>query len=98
VNRVVAHLDGEIFLKFTLSENITEFADKQYRTLTLGKDLTVFLRDEQLEQLFFLLDKTLHEETYSMLEDKLFNVTDDLEQANGTVEYYRELEEEGRYK
>lgn len=98
MNKVVAILDGEIFLKLNISDLSVDFADKDYRNLFIGNDLTLVMRDEQLERLFFLLDKTLHEKTYSMLEDIIFNVTDDLEEANGTIEYYRALEEEGRYK
>lgn len=96
--RCLAHYDSTVNLKLFLSSNSIDFADKKYRTLDFGSDLVVFIRDDQLEQLFALIDIKLHEVTYTQLEDAVFGTNVELEEAQETIQYYRDLEEEGRYK
>lgn len=94
--RAIAHLNAED-VKMELSENSIDFASKAYRTLFLGSNLSIFIRDDQLELLFDLIDVKLHDKTYLQQEDEIFSLTDDLDAAKDIIEYYRELKEEGRF-
>ena len=55
--------------------------------------LNMMYNKEQLETIFYELDKKLHKDaTYSQLEDKNFVLTSDLEQAEETITTLREIQ------
>ena len=85
-NSVHIHLEG--CDKIEVCENL-DF-DKECTPIKFGDDATVYATKNHLEELFEELDKKLHLETYSDLEDKLFTANDDLDSANDTIETLRE--------
>ena len=85
-NRVEIHLDKYDIIE--VCENLK--CDKECIPIKLGQDSTVFGTSIFYEDLFEKLDKKLHKETYSDLEDKLFTANDNLDSANDTIETLRE--------
>jgi len=83
----------EIFLEkfdvIKVCENLK--CDKECIPIKLGIDTTLFGNAINLEDLFEKLDKKLHKETYSDLEDKVFVLEDDLEVANEALTTLREI-------
>jgi hypothetical protein len=61
-----------------------------YRVLTLGQGVNIFLTEDQTEELFDKLDKKLHKKTYSDLQDDCFNLDDDLRVSNELVAMYQD--------
>ena len=86
-NRVHIHLEDTDKIK--VCKNLE--CDKSSTPLELGDDATIFMDDIHLEVLFEQLDKKLHKETYSDLEDKVFTLEDNLEVANEAITTLREI-------
>jgi hypothetical protein len=91
--RGILHINQEE-AKIELSNNSTDFASQQYRTMFIGKNFTMFIRDEQLELMFDLIDIKLHDKTYLQQQDEIFSLSDELDAAKEIIQYYRDLEEE----
>ena len=85
-NRVEIHLDKYDIIE--VCDNLK--CDKECIPIKLGQDSTIFGTSIFYEDLFEKLDKKLHKETYSDLEDKLFTANDNLDSANDTIEILRE--------
>jgi len=85
-NRVEVHLDKYDIIE--VCDNLK--CDKECIPIKLGQDSTIFGTSIFYEDLFEKLDKKLHKETYSDLEDKLFTANDNLDSANDTIEILRE--------
>ena len=106
MNYVTSHLNNKIAVDIKLGESINEQSKtNQYRVLTLEFGLDIFMTDKQLEVLFKEIDTKLHEPTETVealnrelgeYEDKLFVLDAELDEANGTIEYLRELRDEER--
>jgi len=86
-NRVHIHLENTD--KITVCKNLE--CDKFSTPIKLGEDATVFMDEIHLEILFEQLDKKLHKETYSDLEDKVFDLSDNLDVANDAIKTLREI-------
>ena len=71
-------------------ENVKDLNEK---VISLSKDADVFLTIAQAEDLFDKLDIKLHNKTYLQLEELTYGLEVDLEEANGTIEYYRDKNE-----
>ena len=69
-NSVHIHLDA--YDKIQVCENL-DF-DKECTPLKFGDDATVYANKIHLDELFEQLDKKLHKETYSDLEDKMLTL------------------------
>jgi len=54
-------------------------------------ELNVYITIKQAENIFDVMDKELHEKTYSDLEDKVFTLEDNLEVANEAITTLREI-------
>lgn len=90
MNTVNSHLSNKA-IKFSLTESKLDGAEAQYRALEMGFGLTIFINDDQLEELFDLIDKKLHKETYLNLQDKIFGLEADVEESKTIIEHYEEL-------
>jgi len=86
-NRVHIHLEDTDKIK--VCKNLE--CDKFSTPIKLGEDATIFLDEIHLEVLFEELDKKLHKETYSDLEDKVFDLSDNLDVANEALTTLREI-------
>ena len=86
-NRVEIHLDKYDIIE--VCDNLK--CDKECIPIKLGQDSTIFGTSIFYEDLFEKLDKKLHKETYSDLEDKVFILEDDLEVANEALATLREI-------
>jgi len=71
----------------------------EYRVLNFGINTNIFMSTEQAEALFVELDIRLHEQTdtreylkneMSEMEDKIFDLTDELEKSNELIEQLEE--------
>ena len=92
-NNVMAHIEHEKVV-IGLSD-LQKHSTEEYRTLDFGMDLCVFMTNKQAETLFKELDEKLHESTVtyeymknelSEKEDIIFNIQQDLDEANENVE------------
>ena len=54
-------------------------------------ELNIYITKKQAKNIFDVMDKELHKETYSDLEDKVFILEDDLEVANEALTTLREI-------
>ena len=75
--------DAEIMVRDSEDEKVISF----------GKDAHVFMTIDQAEDLFDKLDIKLHKKTWLQMEEITFGLEVDLEEANGTIEYYRDKNE-----
>lgn len=57
-----------------------------YRVIKIGDYTTIYATTEQVEALFDELDKKLHKETYSDMQDRCINLEIDLDNANEIIE------------
>jgi len=103
-NTVFVHLETEI--NPTLEVN-TEVGEDKLITIQLVDDVTIFMTSKQADILFNKLDIAIHaeDETSKALnrelgeyEDRIFVLDAELDEANGTIEYLRELRDEERYR
>lgn len=86
-NRIEVHLDKCDRIK--VCENLE--CDKECTPIKLGDDATIFANHGHLEEFFEELDKKLHIDTYSDLEDKIFTLNDELDTANDRIETLEEI-------
>jgi len=86
-NSIHIHLEG--YDRIEVCENLE--CDKECTPISLGDDVTIFASYEHLKELFEELDKKLHKETYSDLEDIIFDLSDNLEVANEALTILREI-------
>lgn len=84
MNITTSHIEQEK-VKIELSE-LRNVGEIEYRTLDLGIFTSVTLTPEQADELFNVLDKGLHENTYTDLEDRCLNLESDLVAANELIE------------
>ena len=56
------------------------------KVLYIGEESRTFMSKERAEELFNVLDKGLHENTYTDLEDRCLNLESDLVAANELIE------------
>ena len=106
MNYITSHLNNQATVEINLGDSQNEQSKtNQYRVLTLGFGLDIFMTDKQLEMLFKELDAKLHEptETVEALmkelaenDETIYVLKDDLDKANETLEYLRETKEEER--
>lgn len=82
-NMIHVHVKKED--EFELTEEISTVVGS-YEVLKIGEEVRVFTSKERVEELFNLLDKHLHENTYTELEDKCLNAESDLSVANERIE------------
>jgi len=54
-------------------------------------ELNIYITKKQAENIFHVMDKELHKETYSDLEDKVFDLSDNLDVANEALTTLREI-------
>ena len=54
-------------------------------------ELNIYITKKQAENIFDVMDKELHEKTYSDLEDEVFTLADDLDVANEALTTLREI-------
>ena len=54
-------------------------------------ELNIYITKKQAENIFHVMDKELHKETYSDLEDEVLTLTDSLEVANEALTTLREI-------
>ena len=74
-NSVHVHLEG--YDKIEVCENLE--CSKEITPIKFGDDAIIFANKNHLEDLFQGLDEKLHHETYSDLEDKIFNLQSDFD-------------------
>lgn len=65
---------------------VTPEGEGSYEVLKVNGDLTIFTNKEHVEQLFNLLDKHLHSDTYTDLEDVCLSLQSSLDTANELIE------------
>jgi len=92
MNIIGIHLEGEESAINVSGEKVS-FGEK-YRVLYLGEGTTVFLSPDQAEELFDKLDSQLHNKTWVQMEETALGLEVDLEEANETIQFYRDEAEE----
>ena len=79
------HIEHDIYAKLDLSGEKKDSLSVKYRVLKIG-EVTNYLSTEQAETLFDELDKQLHEVTYVELQDQVYSIQQDLDEANENIE------------
>ena len=74
----IIHIHLDKYDKIEVCENL-DF-DKECTPLKFGEEVTILTNKIHLEELFEHLDKKLHKETYSDLEDKVFTLQDNFDE------------------
>ena len=87
------NLDDEFEIR-----TVTPEGEGSYEVLKVNGDLTIFTSREQVEQLFNTLDKHLHTDTYTQLEDYCLNLESDLEKANELIDDLEDRMDENFYQ
>ena len=72
---------------------VKDVKDENEKVISLSKDIDIFLIIAQAEDLFDKLDVKLHKKTYLQLQEIAYGLEVDLEEANETIDYYRDKNE-----
>ena len=94
-NRISTHLESEDIFEIRRVAPLTE---ESYEIIKVNDDLVIFTNREQAEQLFNILDKHLHDDTYTQLEDYCLNLESDLEKANELIDDLEDRMDENFYQ
>ena len=73
-------------MNFTTSHIEQEKVEIEYRTLYFGINTYITLSPTQAEELFNVLDKELHKDVYTDMEDRCLSLESDLEKSNELIE------------